>query len=351
MGLGHSSDGEKEEEKREDPEESHAPPTGTEEDGAEQEQHNGDKPTTSQSFAFPSGKEPPLLVRGECAYGKTAYQPNPDGVEVSFTVILNCTPTTGTGGKPKHAIKTLVLPEGMPLRVKDLKSCIEAKYSIPACCQGLVFESVAMEDKMLLEFYHVRDGDSIHVNYTSEGNVADILDVVDNMSRSYDFINSIQDALCSHVVTDDLDYQMNQNIKWDKVNDLPEVYFSPCSSDKSEANRNLFIQCGGLDMLQRLHGLLLQQPWSNMPINMQYMEHSILRTYWNITASFTVRMYVLKYPRALEHILRSFQRVKLQEDAMMKVPTNIYASRVASTDELNRIACEVVYKAMGALCK
>lgn len=345
MGLGHSSDAEKEAEKREDPAENHTPPT--EEDSAEQEHHivlGGDTP----SFAFPPGKEPPLLVRGECAYGKTAYQPNPDGVEVSFTVILNCTPT---GGKPTLTPKTLVIPDGMPLRVKDLKSSIESKYSIPACCQRLVFESVTMEDKMLLEFYHVRDGDNIHVSYASEGNVVDILDVVDHMSRSYDFIDSIQDALCSHIVKDDLDAQMNQNIKWDKVNDLPEVYFSPCSSDKSEANRNLFIQCGGLDMLQRLHGLLIQQPWSNMPLNMQYMEHSILRTYWNITASFTVRMYVLRYPRALENILRSFQRVQLQENALMKVPKNIYALRVASTNELNRIACEVVYKAMGALCK
>ena len=348
MGLGYSSDAgeEKEEEeekegKREDPEESYTPPT--EEGGAEQE--HGD---TQSIDTFPSGKEPPLLARGECAYGKTDYQPNPEGAEVSFTVTLNCTPT---GGKPTLAIKTLVIPNGMPLRVRDLKSCIESKYNIPACCQRLVFESVTMEDKMLLEFYHMRDGDSVHVNYVSEGNVSDILDVVDHMSRSYDFINSIQDTLCSHIITDDLDNQMNQNIKWDKVNDLPEVYFSPCSSDKSEANRNLFIQCGGLDILQRLHGLLLQQPWANMPLNMQYMEHSILRTYWNITASFTVRMYVLQYPRALGHILRSFQRVQLQENAMMKVPKNIYASRMASTSELNRIACEVVYKAMGALCK
>lgn len=294
------------------------------------------------SMGPPNSPRAPVLELGDRAYGKKEYQRGP---ETSFTIVLNCSGQSTAQGR------TLVVKEGMPLRVKDMKSCVEQEYSIPACCQSLVFDHVSLEDRMELAFYRVRDGDTIHVNYVSEGDVSDILGVVNHMIKSYDFIQSIQEDLNSHEVSDDLDTLINQGVHWEKVSDLPEVYFVPCSSDKAEANRNLFIQCGGLDMLQKLHTLLLQQPWSNMPLKMQHMEHCILRTYWNITAAFTVRMYVLQYPNALDSILKSFLRVKLNEKERLNVPMNIYALRVASWSELNRIACEVVYKALGALCK
>lgn len=281
------------------------------------------------------------------AYGKVEYQDSPDtNGGVSFRVFLNC-----TGEKSTTNVKTLVIKDGMPLRVRDLKSCIEQEHSIPSCSQALVLESVPMEDSLSLDFYHVRDGDTIHVNYTSEGDVAEILDVVNHMLISYNHIKSVQDDLNTHLVSNDMDAILNQCMYWEKVNELAEVYFTPCSSDRAEANRNLFVQCGGLDMLQRLHMLLLKQPWSNTPLKMQYLEHSILRTYWNITASFGVRMHVLRYPKALDSILQSFLRVELEENKVMKVPRNLYAIHLATTSELNRIACEVVYKAMGALCK
>jgi hypothetical protein len=281
----------------------------------------------------------PLLELGDRAYGRTKHE---DGPAASFTVVLNC---SGQGTTQK---KTLVVKEGMPSTVKDMKSCIEHQFSIPVCCQSLVFESIPMENRLPLKFYRMRDGDTVQVNYVSEGDVADILKIVDHMTRSYYFIDSIQEDLRHQIVSDDL---MIQSVCWEKVNDLPEVYFVPCSSDKAEANRNLFIQCGGLDMLQRLHALLLQQPWYKTPIKMQYLEHSILRTYWNITAAFTVRMYVLQYPDALNSILGSFLRVRLKEDNRLTVPKNSFANRMVSLSEQNRIACEVVYKAMGALCK
>lgn len=294
------------------------------------------------SMGPPNSPRAPVLELGDRAYGKTEYERGP---ETSFIIVLNCS------GKRSAQGRTLVVREGMPLRVQDMKNCIEQEYSIPACCQSLVFDSVGMEGRMELAFYRVRDGDTIHVNYVSEGDVNDILGVVNHMTKSYDFIESIQQDLHCHKVSDDLDTLINQGVYWEKVNDLPEVYFTPCSSDRAEANRNLFIQCGGLDMLQKLHTLLVQQPWSNMPLKMQYMEHSILRTYWNITAAFTVRLYVLQYPNALDSILKSFLRVKLNEKERLNVPRNIYAMRTASQSEQNRITCEVVYKAMGALCK
>ncbi len=290
--------------------------------------------------------KPPALEPGGLSYGMIEYQESPDNREVSFSVVLNC-----TGDKTTSQGHNMVIKKGMPLRVRDLKTCIEQEYSIPACCQSLVFEAITLEDQFPLDFYHIRDGDTINVYYIAKGNVAEIMDIVEHIIKSYRIIESIQDELSAHRVSDSLDALVDQNMYWEKINDLPESYFTPCSSHRAEVNRNMFVQCGGLDMMQRLHGLLLQQPWSNMPLKMQYLEHSILRTYWNITAAFTVRMYVLQYPRTLGYILRSFLRVELNESSHFQVGKNLYAMREASTGELNRIASEVVYKAMGALCK
>lgn len=299
--------------------------------------------------------KPPVLGHGEGAYGRTEYQAEElggGGGGVTFKVVLNCTGSDAESSAMAARVKTLAVREGMPLRVRDLKSCVEREYSIPACCQRLLFERVLLEeDSDLLSFHHIRDGDTIHVCYTSKADVAEILSVVDHMTRSYHLIESIQDDLAQCRADDDLDALISQGVYWERVNDLPEVYFTPCSSDRAEANRNLFIQCGGLDMLQRLHALLHRQPWANTPLRMQYLEHSILRTYWNITAAFTVRLYVLQYPQALGCILKSFLRVELRESELMSVPRTLYAARSASMNELNRIACEVIYKALGALCK
>ena len=355
---GHQSEGERSQERARDEPKTVADSTdaweGEEKALAVERTETSDTESSQFDVCWSSSRfpKPPVLGTGENAYGRILYQedsPNDrSGGEVSFNVILNC---TGTESDTRRRVEKTLMVKNMPLRVSDLKSCIEREYNIPSCCQRLVFESVPMSDEDLLKFYHVWDGDTIRVDYPSQGNVAEILSIVDHMTQSYHFIRSIQDDLTNQKVSDDLDTMMHQSVFWEKVNDLPEVYFTPCSSEKAEANRNLFIQCGGLDMLQRLHALLLQQPWSNTPLRMQYLEHSILRTYWNLTAAFTVRLYVLRYPKALGCILRSFLRVELCKNELVKVPKNIYAMRTATGNELNRIACEVVCKAMGALCK
>ena len=297
-------------------------------------------------------------------YGRTEYRV-PATEEASFNVLLNCTGSSSSfsssearssrvhnSGSLDKRTKTLVIKEGMPLRVKDLKHCIEQEYSIPACCQSLVLENVTLEDRLELESYRVRDGDTIRVDYVSDGDVAEILDVVYHMTCSYRFIASIQDDLSHSRASHDLNTLVNREVRYSKVGSLPEIYFTPCASERAEANRKLFIQCGGLDMLCKLHGLLLRQPWCRTPLMMQYLEHAILRTYWNITAAFTVRMHVLRYPSALQCILRSFLRLRLDPSAMTQVPHNPFTFLSGiSRGELNKVSCEVVYKAMGGLCK
>lgn len=265
--------------------------------------------------------------------------------EVSFNVVLNCSWNKTTREK------TLIIKEGFPRRTLDLKLCIQQEYSIPACIQCLKFECVTLDDHTPLEFYHIRDGDRIQVMYASEGDVKEILDVLDHMLTSLSFIKSIQPDLTARKISEELDTLIARNVFPSKVNNLAETYFVPCSSDRAETNRTFYVHCGGVRISHKLHHVLLKQPWANMPLQMQHLEHAILRVYWNMTASFSVRMYVLQDTQTLDCIMRSFTRVKLDPDGYLEAPPNPYASRMTTKYELSRITCEVVYKAMGALCK
>ena len=266
---------------------------------------------------------------------------------ISFTVMLNC-----TGENKSIKEKTLYIKDKEPLTVSDLKLCIQKEFSIPKCCQCLRFDAIQLDDDSIpLSFYHIRDGDTVHVSYVSEGDVTDILDIIDKLVHTHSFIESIQNELNKEKFNDELDSRIMLNVFYEEVNSLAQVYFTPCSSDRAEVNRILFVHGNGVNMLHKLHTVLLKQPWSNTPLKFQYLEHAILRVYWNLTAAFSVRMFVLHHPASLDNVIQSFLRVQVEENSIMEAPHNTFASRVVPKYELDRIACEVVYKALGTLCK
>ena len=328
--------------------------------------------------------EAPALMAAEegeeRAYGRTKYRKEEkEEGGVSFTLVLNCTTAaaadgsegkTAAGRDQEREEAKLTLERGMPLRVCDLKHCIEAAHSIPACCQTLHLNGFPLQDDLSpLEAYRLRDGDTLHVNYSSKGDVAEVLEAVDHMTLSRRLVEaSLRQEEEEEEEVDETVEARNRHHT--KINSLPEVYFAQWGSQRATANRRLFVVCGGLDAMQRLHASLLQLKWAQMPLLFQWLEHAVLRTYWNLTADFSVRMYVLQYPKALSCIMRSFLRVELYETSKPVQQAAPVKDSHAAAREMerrgrgegrapapcvltvtDRMACEVVFKAMGALCK
>ena len=262
---------------------------------------------------------------------------------MTFHVILDCTPT-----KTRRE-KQLCL-EQPPETVLEVKEQIQSKFKVPRCCQALYFDSVLLREGESLYTYRIQDEDVLHVEYNSEADVEEVLDVVSTMRKMIPFIESIQPELSSESTSQDLDTRILQNIKATVVESLAFKYFFPCASEKADANRLLFIHNGGLDLMHELHVVLLQQPWGTTPLEMQYLEHAILRTLWNLTASFLVRTQVLRR-HTLNAITESLLRVQVLPNKPIKAPFNGFASRMAPIYELDRVASEVMYKANGTLCK
>lgn len=261
---------------------------------------------------------------------------------MEFTVVLDCVPVSS------HKVATLTFTKDYPKTVPDLKQGIEDKFAIPTCCQDVFLENILLDNHCSLKFYRVRDGDTFHVRYTSEADVEDILKITGSLCSMITYIERIQPILSTGKPTEFLTNSIPENIFADKVESLAVQYFYPCSCERANANRLLFVQHGGLDLMHKVHELLLLQPWQNVPIEMQYLEHAILRVLWNITASFTIRNLVLQRP-TLKAITKSFLRVQVPKQGIITAPVNNFGFR--STLELNRITSEVVYKAAGSLCK
>ena len=261
---------------------------------------------------------------------------------IEFTVVLNCVPENA------HKVATLTFTKNYPKSVPDLKQGIEDEFAIPTCCQEVFLENIQLDNQSSLKFYRVRDGDTFHVRYTSEADVDDILNIVGSLCSMITYIERIQPILSKGKPTAFLNNSIPENIFADKVESLAVQYFYPCSCERANANRLLFVQRGGLDLMHKIHELLLLQPWQNVPIEMQYLEHAILRVLWNITASFTIRSLVLQRP-TLKAIINSFLRVEVPKQGIITAPVNKFSFQ--SMLELNRITSEVVYKAAGSLCK
>lgn len=280
------------------------------------------------------------------AESRTAFKKSLPGPQVSFKLLLNCEHDKTVEEKELEVEGNLV-----PLPVVKLKLCIEHSFSIPACCQTIKFEYATLEDQCLLSSYRIRDGDCLRVTFKTKANVTEIMRIIDRMKKTYVFIRSLRHDLNNGNLSDDTLYLIDRTICSDDVESLPEVYFS-YTMDKAESNRVFFVHCGGVKLFHKLHTELLRFPWSNLPLRMQYLELSILRCYWNITAAFSVRMFVLHNSKALQNIVKSFLRIKLQAGSQVKAPRSAYANRIGySRMECDRNAISVGFKAMGALCK
>ncbi len=295
------------------------------------------------SLVSPADKEGAVAMIPAQSDTPIATKDSSSGAEISFNIVLNC-----TGDDPGSREDTLTIKHNKPLTVTDLKNAIQKDFSIPACCQCLEFDSVTLEDEMPLHRYHIRAEDTIRASFSSEGDVAEVLDIVEVMINSSIFIDSIQTDLSKKQISTDLTSKIVQNIIPPKIHSLAQTYFVPCSSDRAEVNRVLFVHCGGLNFMHNLHVQLLRQPWDNTPILMQNLEHGIMRVYWNITASFNVRMFVLSNPVTLESIIKTFLRIEIDPEDGIETQKNTWGQSHFTFD---RVAYEVVYKALGALCK
>jgi len=262
---------------------------------------------------------------------------------MTFHVILNCTPT-------KTRKERQLCLEQPPKTVVEVKEQIQRKFKVPRCCQALYFDSVLLREGESLYPYRIRDEDILRVDYNSEADIEEVLDIISTMRKMITFIVSIQPELSSESISQEFDTRIVQNVKDIQVESLSSKYFVPFASERADANRLLFMHNEGLEVMHELHIMLLKQPWRKTPLEMQYLEHAILYTLANLSASILGGTQVLKR-YTLNAITESMLRVKIIPRKPIKAPYNGFANQSAPVHELDRIVSAVLFEATCSLCK
>ena len=273
--------------------------------------------------------------------------------DITFSIVLHST---------SDVTASFLRLTAFPVTVADLQRHIEAQFCIPRCCQSVVFEGIPLPVDDTLRAHRVRNGDTFHVHYKSEADVKEIRGVVDSMQEALNTVEeSYQHYPDYYIRGREFDrenalgviMQFEQHIKPETVECLATHYFQPFTSERAIANRLYFLDIGGLDMLHKLYCVVLKYPWEVTVVTLQYLEQAILRVLWNITASFDIRLQVLRYP-FIKLCVQSALRVSIQYKGRVLAPKHLALSgnSTALTEQLQeRIVGENMHKAFGVLFK
>ena len=262
---------------------------------------------------------------------------------VTFCIILH-----SNNDVSARALSLSALPD----TVAELQAHVETEFHVPRCCQTISLESVPLQGTDSLSSHRIRNGDTFHVRYKSEADVKDLREVLGSMQRMIRTIESEyhQNKYYSEGLFDAVALSRLCRIQPERVECLASNYFWPCSSDRAIANRLFFLDQQGLQLLYKLHSLVLTYQWQETPVSLQQLEQGILRVLWNITASFDVRTRILEYP-FLELCMKSAQRIRIEYNERVRAPKHLACITPTPLTEQNYILGEVIYKACGTLCK
>ena len=278
--------------------------------------------------------------------------PDVDVHACTFSIVLHSTDDVLT--------RSLCLTS-FPETVWELQGHIETEFNVPRCCQSVVFEGVSLLGNDSLRVHRARSGDSFHVYYNSEADVTDIRGVVKCMEDAYILIEkSYNDEHSEYYIPNrefnresvlDTIQLLDQRIKPETIECLATQYFQPFKSKRAIANRLFFLDLGSLELLHKLHVLVVKYPWDVTVIALQHLEQAILRVLWNISASFDVRLQVLRH-KFLELCMKSALRVPIQSNARVKAPKHLAFGTNPTPDLVEEsILGENMYKAFGVIFK
>lgn len=208
------------------------------------------------------------------------------------------------------------------ITVTEVKTQVEVKYSVPACCQALYFESTLLRDQNTLAQSWLRDGDTIVIRYNTTADVKEVIEIVTLLRQ---FLEKVEEYTSSaggerQVNTNIL--QLGSNVK--TVRDLVFNSFRD-ASERSDANRLLFVHKNGVETLYKLYGLILKTEYQKAIFQMRYLESVLIQVLGSALIDSSTRIPLLRKQvlgnPTLEYVLKSFTRVMIPHGKRIVAPS------------------------------
>eukprot|EP00731_Ephydatia_muelleri_P001954 Em0001g1954a len=245
----------------------------------------------------------------------------------SLNVTLSC---TEDGSKRERELGLTWVPE----TIAELQDEVQDQFNIPVFDQKLTFGPTTLGSKESIQSYSLRSGDSITVEYTTEADVAVMLETVTFLQKTLTFLESVEPQLHLFPISPELQTLLQTEIDVTQLDAFRNAYHSAKSPKRQIADALLYIKAGGLNLLQRLHSAILRIPLKLMPLHVQLLEFGMCQMMWTLSSHTETEAAVLKELK-LDNIVQSLFRVTLLPNATISPPRNPY------TESLGDIQLEV----------
>ena len=205
---------------------------------------------------------------------------------VVLNVLLNCEETKSSKTKQVHF-------QSLPTTPLEIKKKIEEDFSIPSCVQTLHYHSMIQKDSDQLQHTHFRSGDTFTVDYPIEAECQIVQNVIKWLKEIYDLLQSIEENISSPC--EETKYLMpakyhkienliQEGDRNDTIGALSVSLFLPYTNKTKLINKFYFQLEGGLNLLMKIFGILINNEWGALGINKEfhiYLEHICAHTVSN----------------------------------------------------------------------
>eukprot|EP00731_Ephydatia_muelleri_P001982 Em0001g1982a len=223
----------------------------------------------------------------------------------------------------------------VPETIADLQDEVQDQFNIPVFDQKLTFGPTTLSSKESIQSYSLRSGDSITVEYTTEADVAVMLETVTFLQKTLTFLESIEPQLLLFPISPELQASLQTEVDVTQFDAFRNAIHSAKSPKRQIADAILYIKAGGLNLLQRLHSATLQLPFKAMPLQVQLLEFQMCQMMWTLSSHTETEAAVLEELK-LDNIVQSLFRVSLLPNATISPPPNPH------TEWLGDIQLEVI---------
>ena len=262
---------------------------------------------------------------------------------VTFNVMLLCTSPNSSAVESTRTFTVSKIPES----VAELKKAIQQEFHVPIYDQKLSFGCSLMEDSETLDFYRIKDGDQLTLEYTATAEVDSILLLLSSLQDILKFLKGVQNQMRSNKISSDLSKNISDALC---VRDLERSMQHLITGDNRMANTKFFLNNGGLNVTTEIHSLLLKQTWNEIcHIDLQHLEKVVLCLLLMICAGIPSKK-THEVVSSLNNIVSSFLRVSVPTNQFITIPINPKLPATSTAEQL-QVLVEVINTALGCLCK
>ena len=302
----------------------------------------GNKQRESDDSSEEKGEIRRGLAQGRNEENDPSTAEQSTGKAVGFNVRLLCT----SHGSTVDSTGTISLTK-LPDSVGELKKAIQNEFDIPVYDQKLSFGCSLMEDGESLDFYRLRDGDQITVEYTAKAQVESVFLLIAALREALDFLKGVENKLKSQHISFDFSRKISDTLR---VKDIDRCVQQLVSGDDRMTNAKFFLKNGGLDLIEEIHTILLGQPWHKVcHIDLLYLERNLLDILVPCDIVKPQQAEAVYKYTCLNNIIGSFLRVPVSSNNTI-LPDNPNLSTTTKQDQL-QLLTDVICNSLMCLCK